>query len=892
VKDSDNPSIDGGRLAGLAVWARRALLVERVWPPFVFALAVAILFLTASWAGAWQFAPRALRIAGVVVFALGAGIALSPLARLRRPATRDVLTRLDRDAKVSHRPASSLADSLANDDGDPGTQALWAAHRARLEREVDAIRVSPPSPRMAERDPYALRFAVAMLAFATAVVAGPEMYGRFASAFDWRSDAAVAAVAESRIDAWIDPPPYAGRPPLVVDFKTADPQTLSVPEDSVLVVRGDPSLVETRVEGAITPFEQKSETPASAAPGGKSATPANAPAGSAATANAPGEKRWTIHGPAKATILRGGRPAAVAVLAVTPAGVPTIVSTEDPRANLSGTLTLAYKTQDRFGLASARADFARPHEGPGPAPRTLAPPPQAALQLPPTANGVGDGHSTIDLSEHPWAGAKVTMRLSAVSISGKTGDSGPVEVTLPQRIFHNPLARALVEQRRNLILDPDHAPKQVETALTGLTIAPELFDTPANIYLGLKQANTSLEHAHSDAELLDVAALLWAMAQQLENGDASKSERDLRAAEQALREALQRGASDEEIQKLMQQLREAANRFMSEMARNAKPDSNPEDQKLQAQDLDKMMNQMEDSARNGSREDAQAMLDQMQQMFENMRSAQDEQESPGEREMRKQIGELEKLLRDQQALRDDTFRSDQKDRARRRSQRNQSSPGQDQDSQSQPDQDGSNPPDQSDSDSDQDDKQGQDQADKGQPQLGDRQQELRDRLAELQRKLKSLGMKGEKGFDDAQGDMKEAEGDLKGGQSKGDKSGQGGQGGKGGAVDAQGRALEALRDGAQGLQKQMDGQGQGKGKGKGGKGAYVGRRGRPGEMPGDDPLGRGAQGEKGREDGPLKESAGVAERARRVMEELRRRLADPARPVDERDYLERLLKRD
>ena len=110
---------------------------------------------------------------------------------------------------------------------------------------------------------------------------------------------------------------------------------------------------------------------------------------------------------------------AVAVLAVTPLRSPTIVSTEDPRSNLIGTLTLAYKTQDRFGLASARADFARPHEGPGPAPRTLAPPPQAALQLPPTANGVGDGHTTVDLSEHPWAGAKVTMRLSAVSIRAR-----------------------------------------------------------------------------------------------------------------------------------------------------------------------------------------------------------------------------------------------------------------------------------------------------------------------------------------------------------------------------------------------------------------------------------------------------------------------------------------
>src|SRR5262249_11995099 len=148
--------------------------------------------------------------------------------------------------------------------------------------------------------------------------------------FDWRSDGAIAATAVSRIDAWIDPPPYAGRPPVVVDFKTADPQALTVPEDSVLVVRGDPSVVETRVEGGIAPSEQKNGAPGNAAPEQKSAT----------LANAPTEKRWTIHEAGKATILRGGSPVANVVLAVTPAGKPTIVSTEDPRSNLSGSLTL------------------------------------------------------------------------------------------------------------------------------------------------------------------------------------------------------------------------------------------------------------------------------------------------------------------------------------------------------------------------------------------------------------------------------------------------------------------------------------------------------------------------------------------------------------------------
>ncbi len=417
-----------------------------------------------------------------------------------------------------------------------------------------------------------------------------------------------------------------------------------------------------------------------------------------------------------------------------------------------------------------------------------------------------------------------------------------------------------------------------------------MFDTPAKIYLGLKQANASLHDAKSDADLLDVAAMLWAMALQIEDGDASQAERDLRAAEQALREALQRGASDQEIRKLMDQLREAAKRFMSEMARNNQPDANAQDQNLQAQDLDKLLDQMEDKARNGSREDAQAMLDQMQEMFENMRSARDGEESPGEREMRKQIGELEKLLHDQQALRDDTFRSDQRDRTRKRA-HNRAAPGQD-DQQAQPDEDGSSAPDQGDNDADSSAKPDQDQADQDALPLDERQGALRDRLAELQRKLKSLGMKGEKGFDDAQGDMKEAEGDLSGDQGKPGKDGQGGKGkgGKGAAVDAQGRALEALREGAQGLGKQMQSQGQGQGRN--GKGNYVARRTRPGEPPGDDPLGRGAEGDKGREDGPLKETAGAAERARRVMEELRRRLADPARPVDERDYLERLMKRD
>ena len=89
------------------------------------------------------------------------------------------------------------------------------------------------------------------------------------------------------------------------------------------------------------------------------------------------------------------------------------------------------------------------------------------------------------------------------------------------------------------------------------------------------------------------------------------------------------------------------------------------------------MDRMEEAARNGTREQAEAMLEQLQEMFENMRSADEDEENPAEQAMRKQLDELGKLLRDQQSLRDDTFRSDQRDREHKRAQKRAKPPGQD-----------------------------------------------------------------------------------------------------------------------------------------------------------------------------------------------------------------------
>ncbi len=830
ASDSRERSAPAARLDGLARRAALALVWERIWPPLAWTGSLVALFFAVSWGGFWFAAPAPLRGLALVLFALALGFALAPLARLRWPSRAEALARLDAEAPRAHRPASGFVDNLANATGDATTAALWALHRARLASEIETLAPSKPSPRMAWRDPRALRFAALLLALASGLYAGSERYARLVAAFDFRASSAPSAAA--RVDAWIDPPAYTARPPLLLKtIAQQKPERVIAPEDSVLVVRSAPGEIETRIEGALTP----------------------APVATAAASDKTiEERRFVLHGDAKATLARGGSAFAAFDIRATPKGAPTIALIDPPQSNASGSLTLHYSVADAYGVASAGASFALPGSGASPT-RSLAEPPKLALSLPADPRGVGEARTTTDLSEHPWAGAEVTMTLQAANLAGVVGASAPVAIKLPQREFTKPLARALIEQRRDLILDPDHDRPRLKRALDALLLAPEEFDTPPSVYLGLRSAKTMLARATGDKDLLEVAAWLWAMALQIENGDASQALRDLRAAEQKLRDALRRGAGDDEIKALTKELRESAERYLNGLDRQ-NAEASPEDQPLDMQDLESLLDRMEDTARNGARDEAEAMLDDLQNLFENLQSARGSP-SPAEKEMRKQLGELDRLMRDQQKLRDDTFRRDQQERARR------ASP------------DAQNPP---------------EADDKSQPSLEQRQQDLKDRLAELQRRMKGLGAKPEKGFGDAEGAMGEAEGDLKDDSAppSGGPPGARGRTRKGDAVDAQGRALQALREGADGLQKQMQGEGK---NGQGGANR-VGRG--EGQRRDGDPLGRGPHGSRGASEGQLHEGPAAAERARRVLQELRRRLADPNRPGEERDYLNRLLERE
>src|SRR6202034_3498776 len=143
---------------------------------------------------------------------------------------------------------------------------------------------------------------------------------------------------------------------------------------------------------------------------------------------------------------------------------PTIALAKDPERQARGSLQLSYKIEDDYGVTEAHALVA-PRNATGAAQaRPLFEPPQFPLVLPNVRTRNGVGQTVKDLSEDPYAGADITLTLTARDEAGNEGRSEPFNMRLPERLFTKPLARALVEQRRNLALDANQS-SQVFDAL-------------------------------------------------------------------------------------------------------------------------------------------------------------------------------------------------------------------------------------------------------------------------------------------------------------------------------------------------------------------------------------------------------------------------------------------
>ena len=163
-----------------------------------------------------------------------------------------------------------------------------------------------------------------------------------------------------------------------------------------------------------------------------------------------------------------------------------------------------------------------------------------------------------DLSEHPFANLPVSMVLTVTDEAGQIGTVSYDIPRLPGRRFFDPMANALIEMRRDILWSRENATRTARI-LRAITWSPE-DDLDEGVYLQIRSAIRRLESGVDSisTETRDqVAEILWNAAMELEVGDLDDALERLRRAQERLSEAMQQGASDEEIAQLMQELREA-----------------------------------------------------------------------------------------------------------------------------------------------------------------------------------------------------------------------------------------------------------------------------------------------------------------------------------------------
>jgi hypothetical protein len=777
--------------------ARAVLLWERLWPRLWPPLGLAGLFVALALLDLPVLLPGWLHALVVLAFAAAIGWTAWRSFRDFRPVSEAAAwRRLEKDSGLEHRPLAALGDCLAAGRGDPLAEALWAAHRRRLAAGLGRLRLAPPSPGLPGRDPRALRALVLLLLFAGAWVAGPEAPDRLYRAL---TPVVIEEGPPPRVDLWISPPAYTGRP--VLHPAPGSAEILEIPQGSraMAQVSGLDGAPELRLGDLALTLEDL------------------------------GSGTWRLEetvGPGdRLTLIRGMRELATWRYRLLPDDPPAARFAEPPAANERGRLRLPYTAADDHGVTRLVALFHRDGEDF-----------QVALPLSGRGRTVR-GSALLDLTDHPWAGLPVQVALEAADAAGQTGRSEPVALELPERVFRHPLARYLAEQRKRLLAARPEAREEVAGNLGRLTADPEIHGGDLVIHLALGVARNRLLFGREADAVPTVRALLWSLALRLEDGGLSEAERELARQTERLRQALERGG---DLDALTEDLRRSLEEFLSSLAREMRKDdleglAPPAGSRVIDSDfLERLIDEIAELARGGNKEGARRRLAELQAMLQGLSGRIRTPEgraklAEGARLMRS----LKALTEKQKNLLDRTFEA----------LRRQKDEFADRKSAPPPDRDG----------------------------LAREQETLGRELSELTGKAEALLGEKPETLDRAGGAMRDAADALAAGDL--DKG-----------VEAQGKALDALR------------------KGQSGVGGMVARQsgllpGQPGSRPGGgmDPFGRPAGDGPGSATDPegnvkIPDSSGFA-RTRAIRDELRRRAGERDRSPAERDYLERLLKR-
>ncbi|WP_412555502.1 TIGR02302 family protein [Shimia sp. MIT1388] len=761
------------------------------------------------------------------------------------------------DATLPGRPIAALRDAPAVGKDDAASQALWAAHQKRMAARTKGAKAVQPDLRISRLDPFGLRYTAILLLMMAFFVGS---FSNLASVRELGPGGGAALASGPTWEGWIEPPSYTGKPALYLNDQPAG--KLVLPEGSRVLLRlygevGALTVAET-VSGRVGAIESAAEPEQSFDVRQTGDLEIAGPGGAA----------WNI-------VMQDDR-------------APKVILSGQVEASGRGEMTLPFHASDDYGVVGGTAvveldlDSVSRQYGlrVNPEPREAV---VVELPLPISGDRASFEETLIeDFSEHPWAHLPVKVTLTVEDDAGLEGQSGDLRFELPARRFFDPLASAVIEMRRDLLWSRENG-KRVAQLMRAVSHRPEdgVFRRETD-YLRfrtiLRRLEVNVTHGLSEEKRDELAEALWQLALDLEDGDLGSAAERLRQAQERLSEAMKNGASDAEIARLMQELREATEDYMRELARRQQQDGEEGENQQSAEnsmqmdqnDLQRMMDRIQELMEQGRMAEAQQALEELQRLMENMRVTQGQgQQNQGEQAMEG----LAETLRNQQGLSDEAFRELQEqfnpNAQSGQSQENQGYSGGEGRGQAH---DGTGGEGQGDGEGEGEtgqsngDQQGQQGA------LEDRQRALRQ---ELNRQMQNLPGQGTPEGDAAREALGNAEGAMEGAEEalREDDLAT--------AIDRQAEAMDALREGLRNLGEAMAQQQQ---QGQQGTAEAQGQA--------QDPLGRsqGNRGAAGTDEGLL-QGEDVYRQARRLLDEIRRRAGETERSESERNYLERLLER-
>jgi Domain of unknown function (DUF4175) len=866
------------RAASLTQRAYRHLLWETYAPTLALGALFVLLFTTAAAFGLWQRIGDPWRLIGLSIAAyFVVKSALAARQRLR-PTQSQARRRVERDSGLAHRPLDTLVDTPALNADD----TAWQNHLVNAQIQIQRAGTSSLRPTLAPMDKYFLRIAAPILLLLAFMVGAGDNYERLRASLTPGWIYGMSAKT-AHFEAWIDPPQYTGRPPSY--FK--DQQSMDAPEGSEFVARISGLKTAPRLvlhEGNRTRrITAKRLGPQSF------------------------EARVII---TKGTVAsyRIGQSEKIWVLNVAKDLHPIVRFDVAPDAGKRDRLIFTYSLSDDYGVENLLLSMALESD-----PETSE---QISVTLPGSSvRSAAKEPGGVDLTKHKWAGKKVQGRLLAIDGKRQIGSTAMYNFVVPDKIFVEPLAKAVAEQRQLILagmdaktvgyapypkehkvkstnkplfaverpdMAIDRAPATVQrTALLidAITDKPVgVFEDPS-VYMGLRNIYRRLQTAQAVGELGGIPEDLWTIALRAEFGRLGNAKEDMQRAERALNNAMARRAPQREVDALFDRYNEAVDRYMEflmlEAAKNAQEQSadgeGGGDADFNTDEIQALLDAIEEANRMGDTVAARKALAKLAQLLENMKiqlaqggggSGSGVGESMSE-ELKEALEDLNDVLGEQRRLRDET-----QDAGRAEA----------------------------------DMWDGQQEAENKQPgdqpsgsELADQQGQIADMLGALEdaangqngtgkQEDESMGGEGEEDGSGGVGgaDIKQALEDAKDAMGLSEQSLKDGEFYSAGR--AQSDAIDALRQAGEGLLEQEAE------RLKAEQGEEGGQKANKDGLGNADPFGREDGNSMGEADTDIPEKSDQ-QRARELLEELRRRSGERERGETEREYLERLLER-